>query len=151
MKSVDGINSSQDQKDLPPCREELVGEVNYLRSLVADLSEQREDDRRSILILQNQIDNLHDTKCSDSLESSLRNISLVCQSLWNRIPPVQVDGIINYLSRRNKKKSGKKSSRSSVTSSSRKLGGEKRMTTYTTGSDSQGSIFQLNKAIPRGS
>jgi hypothetical protein len=128
-------------------REELIGEVNYLRSLVAELSDQREDDRRSILILQGQIDNLRDAKCSDSFENSMRNISAVCQSLWSRVPSVQLEGFIHYLSRRSKKKSGKKSSKSSVASSTRRSGVSHRRKSE----DTQGSIFQLNKFIPRGS
>lgn len=132
-----------------PDREELITEVNFLRSLVSDLSEQREDDRKSILILQSQIDNLRDAKCSDSFESSFSTMSAICSSLWNKVPTIQLEGIIHYLSQRSRRKKGKTSSKSSVSSSLKRK--SLRMTNENCNRSSEASIFQLNKGLPRGS
>ena len=128
-------------------RAALVKEVNMLRAVIEDLSEQRESDRRSILILQSQIDNIRDVKCSDSFESALRNFSSICSSLWNRVPSIPIEDIIHNLRRRAKKKSGKVSSKSSVTS---KKAATARSTLSKKPKDSKESVFQLNNSLPRG-
>jgi hypothetical protein len=139
------IPSPERETDLE--REVLLDEVNKLRAVIEDLSEQRECDRRSILILQSQIDNMRDVKCSDSFESVLRNFSSICNSLWNRVPSLPIDDIIHNLRRRNKKKTGKVSSKTSVSSkkphSARSAFGWKPK-------ESPDSLFQLNKSLPRG-
>jgi hypothetical protein len=130
-----------------PAEEDLVEEVITLRRLVAGLTEQREDDRRSILILQSQIDNLRDVKCTDSVESSFKAIGAVCSALWSRIPEFPIDGIVAFLRRNKRKKSGRISSKSSV--SSRK----NRSNKTDQGIGSKSSIetaFKLNRSIVRG-
>jgi hypothetical protein len=136
----------QDMDDKSVESDDLIHEVHTLRSVVADLTEQREADRRSILILQSQIDNMRDAKCSDSFESVLRNAGAMCSALWSRVPSVPLDDILHNL-RRRAKKTGKVSSKSS--SCSKKA--------HATGTSvdrqirrNKGSVFELNNSLTRG-
>ena len=139
--------SSSRETTVEPDRAALVKEVNMLRAVIEDLSEQRECDRRSILILQSQIDNIRDVKCSDSFESVLRNFSSICSSLWNRVPSIPIEDLLVNLRRRAKKKSGKVSSKSSVAS---KRQASARSTVERKPKGSTVSVFQLNQSLPRG-
>lgn len=130
-----------------PAEDDLVEEVITLRRLVADLTEQREDDRRSILILQSQIDSLRDTKCTDSVESSFKTIGAVCAALWSRVPEFPIDSIVAYLRRNKRKKSGRISSKSSV--SSRKNRANK-SDQGLEGKSSVETAFKLNRSLVRG-
>jgi hypothetical protein len=129
-------------------KEELISEVQTLRSLVSELTEQREDDRRSLLILQSQIDNLRDVKCTDSFEKSFKTISSVCYILWNKVPSIPVDGIVSYLKRSERRRAGKVSSRTSE--SSTRLGNSKVESSKSRKRDPQPGAFQLNKSVVRG-
>lgn len=93
-------------------RSDLLTEIEKLRSIVEDLGERREEDRRSILILQSQIDHMRGYKCSDSLETSFKNMYAVANVLWDQLPTISLGSLL--VSRRKK---GKKSKNSSKTTS----------------------------------
>lgn len=82
-------------------KEDLCVEVEKLRRELEVLSEEREGDRKSILILQEQIDSLRDSsKCSDSLETTFQLMGNLVACAWSKIPAVQ----LSFLQRSSKKK-----------------------------------------------
>jgi hypothetical protein len=98
--------------DSSPHRETLIEEIVSLRHQLSEINEQRESDRKSLLILQNQIDSMRDAKCSDSFETSLGNLSAVARILWNHIPSVSISKLFGG-SRTSSKRVKAKSDRSS--------------------------------------
>lgn len=112
---VHGVNVPVDQMD----REQLAVEVNKLRNLVAELSEDREGDRKSILILQEQIDSIRNSsKCSDSVESSFALLGSLVACAWNKLPSIPVPSFQQFLKKgrfvSSSSKSSQKSSRRSA-------------------------------------
>jgi hypothetical protein len=68
-------------------KEQLCCEVLKLRKQLEELNEGREGDRKSILILQQQIDCIRNSsKCTDSVESSLALMGNIAAYLWNKLP-----------------------------------------------------------------
>jgi hypothetical protein len=99
-------------------REQLVAEILDLKRTIEDLTERREEDRKSILILQSQIDRMRGGECSDSLESSFKIITNVASYLWKKVPSVPLASVLTNFGPPGKKRSKKNPfGRSSRTSS----------------------------------
>ena len=88
----------------------LLAELESLRNLVEDLGERREEDRRSILILQSQIDHMRGYKCSDSLETSFQNVYAVANVLWNQLPSISLRSLLKSGKKKKKGLSSKSTS-----------------------------------------
>lgn len=96
---VESISSSSTTPEIPSVddvaldkmnKDQLCSEVQKLRNQLAELSEEREADRKSILILQGQIDTIRDSsKCSDSFETTLNLIGRAISCAWNKMPSIQ--------------------------------------------------------------
>ena len=127
-------------------KQHMIEEIINLRRVVSELHEQREDDRRSLLILQSQIDSMRDAKCSDSFEASLKTAVNICAALWNQIPSIPIQSMLLSL-RRRKKKSGKLSSKNSV--SSKKVSPSASSTSFRSKDDSRNNAFQVHRSLPR--
>lgn len=127
-------------------RQHMIEEIINLRRVLSDLNDQREDDRRSLLILQSQIDSMRDAKCSDSFEASLKNAAAICCALWNQVPSFPVQSLLQSL-RPRKKKGGKMSSRSSV--SSKKVSSSSSATSYRSKSDKPAGSFEVHRSLAR--
>ena len=89
-----------------------------LRRQLLELNEQRECDRQSILILQNQIDSMRDAKCSDSFEASLKNLGAVAKILWNNLPQISISKSL-FAPRSKKRRLGRNADRRSALHSSK--------------------------------
>jgi len=101
-------------------RDQLVTEIVELKRTIEDLSERREEDRKSILILQSQIDRMRGAECTDSLESSFSLISNVATYIWTKVPSLPLSSILsNYTI--NPRKKSKKSSSAASSVKSKKL------------------------------
>ena len=91
-------------------KEQLIAEIIELKRTIENLTERREEDRKSILILQSQIDRMRGAECTDSLESSFKIVSNVASYVWTKVPSVPISSILSSITNGGKKKSKKKSS-----------------------------------------
>ena len=94
---------------------DLFSEIESLRCTVQELNEGRENDRKSILILQSQIDHMRGYKCSDSFEASFKNAIAIAGVIWNQVPSFSPRSFLGP-SRRSRK--GKVSSKNTSCNSS---------------------------------
>ena len=128
-----------------PDKDILISEVINLRRIVSDLNDQREDDRRSILILQSQIDSMRDVKCSDSFEASLKNAAMVAATLWNQIPSFPLRSVLESLKRKKHKKSGKVQAK--LPANTKSLNSAR--STSSKGAGTSKPVFEVASALPR--
>lgn len=127
----------------PADRDILIDQIINLRKIVSELNEQREGDRRSILILQSQIDSMRDAKCSDSLENSFKTVGAIASVLWNQLPAFPLRDILLDLRRMSKRK------KKSKTSSSKKGSSSKSLNSSSVSLGQETTLFQVKRSVPR--